>query len=173
MSRHNHSHLAEEHPNNHLYQISILLMYLAVWILDSFFLNISTFLRDSIPIWIHLIIAAVIFSMGIFLSSRTHKIIFKSKKTGLMTEGVFGCVRHPMYLGSILIYVALSIGTLSLLSLIPLIIGFFIYDRMAEYEEKGLEEKLGQEYLEYKKKVPRWFPRLKKKEGKHEPKMNG
>ena len=73
-------------------------------------------------------------------------------------------MRHPMYLGFILIYIALSIGTLSLLSLIPLIIGFFIYDRMAEYEEKGLEEKLGQEYLEYKKKVPKWFLRLKKKE---------
>ena len=164
MLRLNHSHLAEEHPNNHLYQFSIFLKYLAVWILDSFFLNISTFLKASIPIWVHLIIAAAIFSLGIFLISRTHKIIFKSKKTGLRTDGVFSRMRHPMYLGFILIYIALSIGTLSLLSLIPLIIGFFIYDRMAEYEEKGLEEKLGQEYLEYKKKVPKWFLRLKKKE---------
>lgn len=164
MSKHNHPHLAEEHPNNHLYQLSIFLKYLAVWILDSFFLNISTFLRASIPIWIHLIIAAIIFSIGIILINRTHKIIFKSKKTGLRTDGVFGRMRHPMYLGFILIYIALSIGTLSLLSLIPIIIGFFIYDRMAEYEEKGLEEKLGQEYLEYKKKVPKWFLRLKKKE---------
>jgi protein-S-isoprenylcysteine O-methyltransferase Ste14 len=28
-------------------------------------------------------------------------------------------------------------------------------------EEPGLEKRFGQEYLEYKKNVPRWIPRLK------------
>jgi protein-S-isoprenylcysteine O-methyltransferase Ste14 len=33
---------------------------------------------------------------------------------------------------------------------------YFIYS-----EEPGLERRFGQEYLEYKKNVPRWVPRLR------------
>jgi protein-S-isoprenylcysteine O-methyltransferase Ste14 len=36
---------------------------------------------------------------------------------------------------------------------------FIFYDFIAAYEEKLLEKKLGQDYREYKKEVPRWFPR--------------
>jgi protein-S-isoprenylcysteine O-methyltransferase Ste14 len=28
------------------------------------------------------------------------------------------------------------------------------------FEEKGLEKRFGQEYLDYKRNVPRWIPRL-------------
>ena len=129
-----------------------------IWILDSFFLNLSTFLRASIPLWIHLVIAVIIFFIGIFLINRSEKILFKSETTGLETSGILGRIRNPMYLGSILLYIAAPIGTLSLLSLIPLFVGFIVYDRMAEYEGKRLEEKYGQEYLDYKEKVPKWLP---------------
>jgi protein-S-isoprenylcysteine O-methyltransferase Ste14 len=35
-----------------------------------------------------------------------------------------------------------------------------MYTPMVKYEEEELEKVFGQEYLEYKEKVPRWLPRL-------------
>jgi len=159
MTNPGHHHLAEELPHNHFYQITLLLIFLAIWIPDSFFLNISTFFRNDIPFWLHVIIAIAILLIGLYLIERSHSILFKTENTGLVTTGIFGRIRHPMYLGTILIYGAAVIGTLSLLSLIPLLIIIFAYDKMAGYEEKKLEEKLGEEYIEYKRKVPKWIPR--------------
>jgi len=33
-------------------------------------------------------------------------------------------------------------------------------NKMASYEEKDLEKIFGNEYLEYKKNVPKWIPKL-------------
>ena len=66
-----------------------------------------------------------------------------------------------MYLAVILFFVALIFATLSLLSLALGILIFFFYNFIAAHEEKLLEEKLGQDYREYKNKVPRWLPRLR------------
>jgi protein-S-isoprenylcysteine O-methyltransferase Ste14 len=36
------------------------------------------------------------------------------------------------------------------------------------YEEPNLEERFGEEYMEYKKNVPRWIPRISKYRGRTE-----
>jgi protein-S-isoprenylcysteine O-methyltransferase Ste14 len=38
------------------------------------------------------------------------------------------------------------------------IIVFITYNKMANYEEKVLEKLFGEEYLEYKQNVSKWFP---------------
>jgi len=65
-----------------------------------------------------------------------------------------------MYLGTPLIFIAFIFLTLSLISIVPTVITMFLFNNMIKFEEKDLEKIFGQEYLEYKKKVPRWFPRL-------------
>lgn len=158
MPEHDHQHLAGEHPRNHTYQLVALIVFLIVWIADSFFLHISTFLRKDIPLWLNLSVAVITLIWGIFLIDRSHKVLFNEGSTGLVSSGIFGRVRNPMYLGIIQTYKAAVIGTLSLLSLIPLIIVILLYDRMASYEERILEEMLGKEYSEYKRKTPKWIP---------------
>lgn len=160
MPEHEHHLLAEEHPRNHTYQMAVLLVFLIVWIVDSFFLHISTFLREDIPLWLNLGAAVITFIWGVFLIDRSHKALFKIESTGLVSTGIFGRVRNPMYLGIIQIYKAAVIGTLSLLSLIPLFIVVLLYNKMASYEERRLEEKPGKEYSEYKRNVPKWIPKI-------------
>jgi protein-S-isoprenylcysteine O-methyltransferase Ste14 len=55
-----------------------------------------------------------------------------------------------MYLGGIL-------ATFSLLTLVLWIVMVVSYDRLATYEERKLEEKFGQAYRDYKKRVPKWI----------------
>ena len=50
---------------------------------------------------------------------------------------------------------------MSLISIIPVVVTFILYTKMVQFEEKDLEKIFGEKYLEYKRKVPLWFPRIK------------
>ena len=60
----------------------------------------------------------------------------------------------------ILFFAGLTVSTVSLVSAGLLIVIMIFYNHVATYEEKLLENKYGQEYLEYKKHVPKWLPKL-------------
>ncbi len=88
------------------------------------------------------------------------------KAEGLVTDGVYGYVRHPQYGGLILIMFGWLIHWPTLLTLIlfPILVG--VYTWLAKKEEKGLEGVFGAEYERYKSSTPRFFPRLvRKKQG--------
>ena len=72
--------------------------------------------------------------------------------------GVYGRVRHPMYLGTHLFYLGLAIFTLSLAALVVWIVTAAYYNKLANYEEQLLLEKFGNDYVEYKKTVRKWIP---------------
>lgn len=77
----------------------------------------------------------------------------------LVTKGVFGIVRHPMYLAGIVIFTFNPDITRNWLTLIVLADAYFVYGALVE--EKRLIRRFGQEYLDYMKDVPRFIPRLK------------
>ena len=89
--------------------------------------------------------------------------VFAEKRDSpqVIKKEIYSFVRHPMYLAMILFYTALVLATLSFLSLALGIFIFIFYNFIAAHEEKLLENKLGQNYVEYKNKVPRWLPRLR------------
>ena len=64
-----------------------------------------------------------------------------------------------MYLGVLLIYLAFIFLSISLISILIWIVIIVIYNRLATFEEKQLEELFKEKYLEYKNKVPKWIPR--------------
>lgn len=86
--------------------------------------------------------------------------------TILITSGMYSYTRNPMMGGAMLILLgeAAIFGSPAILvwSLF-----FFIANDLYFYfvEEPALEKQFGQEYKEYKKKVPKWLPgtKLKKK----------
>ncbi|MHA2378194.1 MAG: methyltransferase family protein [Candidatus Thorarchaeota archaeon] len=158
MSEHSYEHLSGEMPGNHTYQLILIVVFLIVWILDSFVLHFTTFLQAIIPIWAHVALAIVVFATAVYFMDRSHKDLFDTQDGGLATSGVYSRVRHPMYLGTFLIYLALAIATLSFASLVVWGVAFGVYDVMASYEERLLEERFGEELLEYKKKVRKWLP---------------
>lgn len=78
----------------------------------------------------------------------------------LVVEGVYRYVRNPMHTGvfSILLGEALLTGSLAIAIMwaITVLIHLF-YIPLSE--ERGLEERFGEEYRVYKENVPRWIPR--------------
>lgn len=85
------------------------------------------------------------------------------KASQLITEGPFAYVRNPLYIGNILIYLGFGIITLALfpyLQIAALIWFVFQYTLIISLEEDFLENKFGNQYSDYKKHVPRIFPRL-------------
>ena len=82
----------------------------------------------------------------------------------LITTGLYAHVRNPMITGLFLLMFGMGIlfGSLSLIVIFtPLFILLNVLYVKA-VEEKEMEKKFGQEYLEYKKKVPMSIPRLRK-----------
>jgi protein-S-isoprenylcysteine O-methyltransferase Ste14 len=63
-----------------------------------------------------------------------------------------------MYLGTHLFYLGLAIITFSIISIILWMIIFAFYNTLANYEEIKLEERFGNQFLEYRKNVRKWIP---------------
>lgn len=158
MPNHSHEHLTGEMSGSHTYQMILLALFLIVWILDSFVVGLTTFLQAVIPIWAHVTFGILIFSAAVYFMNASHKDLFDTQETGLATSGVYSRVRHPMYLGTFLFYLALAIATLSLASLVIWLVAFSVYDAIANYEEKLLEDRFGKAFREYKKRTRKWVP---------------
>lgn len=90
------------------------------------------------------------------------KLIYGAQKEELVTEGVYSYVRHPQYSGIFLITIAFFIQWPSLTPLIMWPILIFAYYGLAKKEEKELEKQFGQEFLEYRKRIPAFIPRFRK-----------
>lgn len=90
------------------------------------------------------------YSGGILRIHKYHKLI----KTGL-----YGVVRHPIYLGGLISAFGLILIFRGLLtSLLVVIIYFFVFRERIEHEESILEEEFEEEYREYKKETWRLLP---------------
>jgi protein-S-isoprenylcysteine O-methyltransferase Ste14 len=82
----------------------------------------------------------------------------------LRTTGAYGLTRNPMYFG---LNSALW-GTGLIMDLLPILIAAFVWSSLnfltvTIWEEKQMLGKFGNEYLQYKKEVPRFLPvKLKK-----------
>jgi protein-S-isoprenylcysteine O-methyltransferase Ste14 len=79
----------------------------------------------------------------------------------LITNGIYRYVRNPMIMGVLTVLIGESIAIMSLKIAIWALV-FFITNNVyfVIYEEPDLEKRFGKEYINYKKNVPRWIPRL-------------
>ncbi|HXZ26509.1 MAG TPA: isoprenylcysteine carboxylmethyltransferase family protein [Terriglobales bacterium] len=88
---------------------------------------------------------------------------FVAKTQRLVSSGPYGYVRNPMMwgVGAILIGLALCLGSVGLWFGFA---GFVVFLRffVRGYEEPDLRRRFGAEYEEYCRRVPRWWPRLRR-----------
>ena len=142
-----------------------LIIFLCVWVVDSFVLKFSVVLADYVSWWIRLIIALTVILVGFIIVRLAEKELFHQRQNepGVIDTGIQMYVRHPLYLGVLLVYVGFVLGTFSLLSLVTFILIFLVYDYLATFEENDLERVFGKAYLDYKSKVPKWIPRVSSK----------
>jgi len=97
------------------------------------------------------------------LARKSEAVVFHNEAGRVIDSGVYGYVRHPMYLGLLLIILGFSISTLSVLSLAVWAALFLFLDRMAAYEEADLTRLLGKPYVDYMKRVSKWLPTKRSK----------
>ncbi len=92
---------------------------------------------------------------------------FRLNKTKLISKGIYSYIRHPLYTGIFLfifggIFIILGHGSkiLIILSLISsaIIISFLLY--AAGKETEILEKEFGKEFLNYKRRVGAFFPKI-------------
>lgn len=118
-------------------------------------LFISIFMGVIVPI------SNVIILTGMLLVIFGWRKIFRAKNQ-LVTTGIYSYVRHPQYLGFLLITLGMNVlwVTFSTLLLWPVLA--FLYYRLAKEEDKQMEEEFGEEFLKYKNNVPTFIPKLQK-----------
>lgn len=94
---------------------------------------------------------------GLFLRRRTAILPFKSASS-LVTSGILGWTRNPMYLGMAIFYagLAVNLNSLAALILLPLVL-VIVEKQVIAREEAYLERAFGNEYVAYKNRVGRWF----------------
>lgn len=82
----------------------------------------------------------------------------KAATSRIIQTGMFKYSRNPLYLGLFIAFCGLAVATDKLwwLILTPLLLALTHYLLIAP-EEKYLERKFGDEYLNYRKKVRRWI----------------
>lgn len=138
----------------------MLLLFLTAIVPSYLFLEPSPLTNYS-----GLLIAAV----GIFVIKRAFRNyntlgfmgLKKEESQELKTTGLQAEVRHPLYSGTILLFVGYVLFNPMLTSLVVLL-ALIVYLPFGIYwEEKKLNATYGNDYLEYKQKVPALFPRLK------------
>jgi len=120
-------------------------------------LFISIFLGFLLPL------SNIIVLIGMFLVIFGWRKIYRAKSQ-LVTTGIYGRVRHPQYLGFILITLGMNVlwVTISTLLLWPILV--MVYYRLAKQEDKEMEQKFGEEHQKYKQTVPMFIPHLRPKE---------
>jgi protein-S-isoprenylcysteine O-methyltransferase Ste14 len=148
-----------EHPWGDTGQLLLLGLFLLVWTVDSFFWRRTTLLAELVPLAPRLILLVLVLAAATLLVRSGHRVIdHESPGAGVVSSGAFRYVRHPLYLGSVLLYLGLALVTASLAAL-ALAGGIFVfYDQIASYEENWLEARHGEAYRSYKSRTGKWWP---------------
>ena len=94
---------------------------------------------------------------GLFLRRHTAILPFKPATT-LVTSGILGWTRNPMYLGMVVFYAGLAVllNSLAALILLPLVLAI-VQKQVIAREEAYLQRAFGDEYVIYKSRVRRWI----------------
>ena len=80
----------------------------------------------------------------------------------LNTKGIYSTVRHPLYLGNYFMWIGIVIFTYNIWFVMVVSLLFWLfYERIMFAEERFLERKFGQDYVEWSMKVPPFWPSRK------------
>jgi protein-S-isoprenylcysteine O-methyltransferase Ste14 len=107
------------------------------------------------------ILSFVFIGGGFILISAGWKVLYDAQRRGaLATTGVYGRVRHPQYVGFVLVMFGflLQWPTLLTLAMFPILV--FMYVRLARLEEREALSEFGSSYERYMRQVPAFIPKL-------------
>ena len=120
----------------------------------------------SIPL-LHFIISIPFILIGAWfgvgsVKETTLKVAETHRAEKVVSSGLYSVMRHPQYFGGILAHIGITFLFSSFYSLITTPIVIILNFLISWKEEKELIKEFGNEYEDYKKKVPMFLPKLRK-----------
>lgn len=97
--------------------------------------------------------------VGVLLIVVGWREVFRARD-GLATQGIYRYVRHPQYLGILLVTAGWLVHWPTIPGLVMWPILVILYYRLSVREDKYLATTFGEEYAAYAAKTPRLFPRV-------------
>ena len=107
------------------------------------------------------ILSFIFIGGGFILISAAWKVLYEAQQhRGLASTGPYSYVRHPQYVGFVLVMFGflLQWPTILTLAMFPVLV--WMYARLARLEEREAVSGFGQEYADYAARVPAFIPRL-------------
>jgi protein-S-isoprenylcysteine O-methyltransferase Ste14 len=141
-------------------------------ILLSYYLDKILKFKEFISTPLDLILGLILLLPGVLLAGSCIFYFLKTKGTPvplnpppkLITDGPYAYSRNPMITGLILIFFGIGVlhNSISLTFIISPIFAILNYFELKNIEEPEIEKRFGNEYLEYKKNVPMFIPKMKR-----------
>ncbi len=159
-----------------MYGFPLTIYLLSGW-LSSAFPGISLFSHNTGHLWetlmgwkgdphlnpLHLLSYVVIFG-GFFLLAGAWNVLYKAQRTHtLTTTGPYAYLRHPQYMGFILIMAGFILQWPTLLTLLMFPILVVMYVKLAHREERDAQAEFAEAYTRYAAQTPAFFPRIRRK----------
>ena len=98
---------------------------------------------------------------GFILLSAAWRVLYQAQRSGALAEtGPYARIRHPQYVGFVLILIGFLFQWPTILTLAMFPVLLVMYWRLALREEREVEAEMGDAYRRYAARVPRFVPRL-------------
>ena len=107
------------------------------------------------------IVSSILIGAGFWLLASAWKVLYAAQRRHrLAITGPYARVRHPQYIGFILIMTGFLFQwpTLVTLAMFPILV--FMYIHLAQREERDARTEFGDAYTRYEANTPAFFPRL-------------
>jgi protein-S-isoprenylcysteine O-methyltransferase Ste14 len=128
----------------------------------AYFLSLTGIVHLTTGVYLVMIISSALLILGFSLVALGWEKVFRGQGE-LVTTGLYARLRHPQYLGLMLMVVGFLIMWPTFLTIIlaPFLFGRYLL--LAKEEDGELEQKFGDEFTTYRNAVPGFIPSLGKK----------
>jgi protein-S-isoprenylcysteine O-methyltransferase Ste14 len=107
------------------------------------------------------ILSFVLIGGGFVLIAAAWRVLFNAQQHHVLaTSGPYSYIRHPQYVGFILVMLGFLVQWPTLLTLAMFPVLVWMYMRLARQEERDVRKEFGEEYDRYAARTPAWLPRL-------------
>ena len=107
------------------------------------------------------IASGVLLVAGFWTLAAAWGVLYRAqRRRELATGGLYARLRHPQYVGFILIMLGFLLQWPTLLTLVMFPVLVFMYVRLALAEERESEREFGQLWRDYAARTPRFLPRI-------------
>lgn len=107
------------------------------------------------------ILSFIFIGGGFILLSTAWRVLYAAQKSGaLAVDGPYARIRHPQYVGFVMILIGFLFQWPTILTLAMFPVLLIMYWRLALNEEREVEAELGDVYRDYAERVPRFIPYL-------------